>query len=117
MRAEDAGARTWLYAALAGWALCVWILAMFGMGGSIDRLDDDPSLLQALPQLPHVIDIPRSHPASFAGELPERRAPLPERPIQDFKLCNKELSQALVDGKGMRDIGEIPGIPCAAGTS
>ncbi len=49
MRAEDAGARTWLYAALAGWALCVWVLAMFGMGGSIDRLDDDPSLRQALP--------------------------------------------------------------------
>ncbi|MGY1410170.1 hypothetical protein ACW5EG_11435 [Luteimonas sp. A611] len=50
MRAEDVGARTWLYAGLAGWALCVWILAMFGMGGSIDRLDDDPSLHQALPE-------------------------------------------------------------------
>jgi len=49
MRAEDAGARTWLYAAFAGWAVCVWVLAMFGMGGSIDRLDDDPSLRQALP--------------------------------------------------------------------
>ncbi|WP_202839839.1 general secretion pathway protein GspN [Luteimonas saliphila] len=49
MRAEDAGARTWLYAAFAGWALCVWVLAMFGMGGSIDRLDDDPSLRQTLP--------------------------------------------------------------------
>ncbi|TWT20185.1 hypothetical protein FQY83_10595 [Luteimonas marina] len=49
MRAEDAGARTWLYAALAGWAVCVWGLALFGMGGSIDRLDDDPSLRQALP--------------------------------------------------------------------
>jgi len=49
MRAEDAGARTWLYAALAGWAVCVWLLALFGMGGSIDRLEDDPSLRQALP--------------------------------------------------------------------
>jgi len=52
MRAEDAGARTWLSAAFAGWALCVWVLAMFGMAGSIERLDDDPSLLQALPALP-----------------------------------------------------------------
>ncbi len=49
MRAEDAGARTWLYAALAGWAVCVWVLALFGMGGSIDRLEDDPQLRQALP--------------------------------------------------------------------
>ncbi|MDH5832988.1 hypothetical protein [Luteimonas kalidii] len=49
MRAEDAGARTWLYAAIAGWALCAWVLAMFGMGGSIDRLDDDPSLQSPLP--------------------------------------------------------------------
>ena len=29
MRAEDAGARTWLYAALAGWAVCIWVLALF----------------------------------------------------------------------------------------
>ena len=50
MRAEDIGARTWLYAGLAGWAVCVWILAMFGMGGSIDRLPDDPSLRQPLPE-------------------------------------------------------------------
>ncbi|HRO27334.1 MAG TPA: general secretion pathway protein GspN [Luteimonas sp.] len=49
MRVEDAGARTWLGIALAGWAVCVWVLAMFGMGGSIDRLDDDPALRQALP--------------------------------------------------------------------
>jgi len=49
MRAEDVGARTWLYVGLAGWAVLVWVLAMFGMGGSIDRLDDDPSLRQALP--------------------------------------------------------------------
>ena len=49
MRAEDVGARTWLYAGLAGWAVLVWALAMFGMGGSIDRLADDPSLRQPLP--------------------------------------------------------------------
>ncbi len=50
MRAEDVSARTWLLVGLAGWAACVWILAMFGMGGSIDRLPDDPSLRQALPE-------------------------------------------------------------------
>jgi len=64
MRAEDAGARTWLCAALAGWALCVWVLAMFGMGGSIERLDDDASLLQPLPAPP--------------APAPERLGPLPQ---------------------------------------
>lgn len=64
MRAEDAGARTWLSAAIAGWAVCVWILAMFGMGGSIDRLEEDPSLVQPLPAL--------------GAPAPERLGPLPQ---------------------------------------
>ena len=64
MRAEDAGARTWLYAALAGWAVCVWVLALFGMGGSIDRLEDDPALRQALPA-------PGSRGAERLGPLPQ----------------------------------------------
>lgn len=64
MRAEDAGARTWLYAALAGWAVCAWGLALFGMGGSIDRLDDDPALRQALP--------------TAAARAAERLGPLPQ---------------------------------------
>ena len=64
MRAEDAGARTWLYAALAGWAVAVWVLALFGMGGSIDRLEDDPSLRQALPA-------PGSRGAERLGPLPQ----------------------------------------------
>ncbi len=64
MRAEDAGARTWLYAALAGWAVAVWVLALFGMGGSIDRLEDDPSLRQALPA-------PGARGAERLGPLPQ----------------------------------------------
>lgn len=49
MRIADAAPRTWLLATLAGWALCLWLLALFGMAGSIDRLDADPSLLRPLP--------------------------------------------------------------------
>ena len=51
MRTDAIGPRTWLLAALAGWALLVWLLALFGMGGSIRPLPADPSLVQALPQL------------------------------------------------------------------
>lgn len=64
MRAEDAGARTWLYAALAGWALCAWVLALSGMGGSIDRLEEDPALAQPLP--------------TPVAPAPERLGPLPQ---------------------------------------
>lgn len=50
MRAETAGAKTWLLAATAGWALCLWALGLFGLGGRIVALPQDPSLLQRLPQ-------------------------------------------------------------------
>ena len=49
MRIEDAGARTWLLAAVALWAVCTWVLAAFGLGGHVRPLDQDPALLQPLP--------------------------------------------------------------------
>lgn len=47
-----AGPRTWLLAALAGWCVLAWILALAGMGGRVDPLAADPSLTQPLPRLP-----------------------------------------------------------------
>lgn len=52
MRVEDAGARTWLLAAVAGWGLLAWLLAVFGMGSAIAPLLDDPGLLKPIPALP-----------------------------------------------------------------
>jgi general secretion pathway protein N len=52
MRTDAIGPRTWLLAALAGWAILAWLLALFGMGGSIRPLPADPELVQALPHLP-----------------------------------------------------------------
>ena len=62
MRIDSFGPRTWLLAALAGWALLAWVLALFGMGGQIRPLADDPSLVNALPRLPQ--------------QTPERLGPL-----------------------------------------
>lgn len=62
MRIDSFGPRTWLLAALAGWALLAWVLALFGMGGQIRPLADDPSLVNALPKLPQ--------------QTPERLGPL-----------------------------------------
>ncbi len=50
MRADAAGARTWLLGVLALWALAYWALGLFGLGARIERLAEDPSLLQSLPQ-------------------------------------------------------------------
>ena len=85
MRAEDAGARTWLYAALAGWAVCVWILALFGMGGSIDRLEDDPSLRQALPA-PGARGAERLGPLPQYGEISARPLFTDNRRPQPFTI-------------------------------
>ncbi|HST45588.1 MAG TPA: hypothetical protein VLK29_10240 [Luteimonas sp.] len=49
MRADAAGAKTWMLGALALWALALWVLGLFGLGSRIDRLPADPSLLQRLP--------------------------------------------------------------------
>ncbi|MCW5581509.1 MAG: hypothetical protein KIS72_09225 [Luteimonas sp.] len=85
MRAEDAGARTWLYAALAGWAVCVWVLALFGMGGSIDRLEDDPSLRQALPA-PGSRGAERLGPLGQYGEISRRPLFTDNRRPQPFTV-------------------------------
>lgn len=52
MRADAISPRTWLLAALAGWALLVLVLALFGLGGRIEPMPADPALAQALPRLP-----------------------------------------------------------------
>jgi general secretion pathway protein N len=52
VRADAAGARTWLLGASALWALAFWILGLAGLGERIERLPEDPALLQRLPQPP-----------------------------------------------------------------
>lgn len=52
MRTDLAGPRTWLLAALAGWCLLAWVLALAGMGGRVEPLAADASMTQPLPRLP-----------------------------------------------------------------
>ncbi|MCM2336924.1 MAG: hypothetical protein NDI66_09100 [Pseudomonas sp.] len=56
MRVDGAGARTWLLAATAAWALAAWLLAIAGMGGRVEAPVDDPTLLRPLPALPRPVD-------------------------------------------------------------
>lgn len=71
MRFDDAPARTWLFAALAGWAVLAWLLAVAGLGRRIAVLDQDPTLLQALPK-PHASPPSRLGPPQQYGEIAQR---------------------------------------------
>ena len=103
MRLADAGPRTWLLAAIAGWAVLLWLLAMLGMGAVIARLPDDPELLARLPQ-PRAAGPERIGPLAQYAEVGTRplfsedRRPQPfviqqqggeeEAPAFDFELTS-----------------------------
>lgn len=85
MRAEDVAPRTWLLAALAGWALLAWLLSLAGMGGRVSPLDEDPSLRQALPQ-PRPSPPDRLGPVSQYGEIAARPLFSDDRRPKPFSL-------------------------------
>jgi general secretion pathway protein N len=73
MRADAAGAKTWLLGGVALWALAFWALGLFGLGARIERLAEDPSLLQRLPQAAAAVE-------ERLGPLP-RYAEIGDRPL------------------------------------
>ncbi|GAA4853754.1 hypothetical protein [Luteimonas vadosa] len=73
MRADAAGARTWLLGAASLWALSFWVLGLAGLGSRIERLPEDPALLQPLPQLPPPV-------AERLGPMPQY-ASIGDRPL------------------------------------
>lgn len=89
MRTDAVGPRTWLLAALAGWALLVWVLALFGMGGQIRPLPDDPSLVTPLPQLPPAAP-ERLGPPTQYSEIAARPLFSQNRQPQPFFISGQE---------------------------
>lgn len=85
MRVDTAGPRTWLLAALAGWALLLWLLALFGMGGQIATLKDDPALLQRVPT-PRAPAPERIGPPAQYAEIAARPLFAEDRRPQPFFL-------------------------------
>ncbi|HTL14898.1 MAG TPA: hypothetical protein VL251_07360, partial [Thermomonas sp.] len=41
MRLDSFGPRTWLLAGVAGWAVCLWVFALVGLGSRLGPLPDD----------------------------------------------------------------------------
>lgn len=71
MNAERIPPRTWLFGGLASWAALSWILALFGMGGRIEPLPVDASLVTRLPQMSSEANT-RVGPASAYAESTSR---------------------------------------------
>ena len=92
MRAETAGARTWLLGGVALWALATWVLGLFGLGGRIERLPADPSLMQALPAAIPAAD-ERLGPLAQYAESADRPLFTTDRRPQPF-LINPEGEEA-----------------------
>ena len=93
MRIDAFGPRTWLLATLAGWALLVWILALFGMGGQVRPLPDDPSLVTALPKLSAAAPN-RLGPLSHYAEIAARPVFYPARTPQPFFVSGQGEGEA-----------------------
>lgn len=89
MRIDSFGPPSWLLAALAGWALLVWVLALFGLGGQIRPLPDDPSLVSALPKLPQQVP-ERLGPLAQYSEIAARPLLSQSRKPQAFFISGQE---------------------------
>lgn len=85
MRVDDASLRTWLLAAVAGWALLAWWLAIAGMGARVAPLADDPALLAPLPPMRPAPAL-RLGPASQYDAIATRPLFSPDRTPQAFFL-------------------------------
>lgn len=92
MRTEAFGPRTWLLAGIAAWALLVWLLALFGLGGQIRPLADDPSLAGPLPQLPAQAP-ERLGPLSDYAQIAARPVTSPDRQPQPFFIAGEQTEQ------------------------
>lgn len=93
MRADTAGARTWLLATTAGWATAAWLLAFAGMGGRVEAPLDDPTLLRPLPALPRPVDS-RLGPLGQYTEIAARPLFSQDRRPKPFSLQPEGEAQA-----------------------
>lgn len=85
MRADGIGVRTWLLAAIAGWAILVWALAIFGMGSDISPLSADAALAPSLPPAPSASRL-ASHNMNEYGEATTRPLFFSDRRPKPFSL-------------------------------
>jgi general secretion pathway protein N len=89
---DTASARTWLLGATALWALLFWVLGLAGFGGRIERLPEDPALLQPLPEAPAAVE-ERLGPLSQYTAVGERPVFTDNRRPQPFFINGGEAEE------------------------
>lgn len=93
MRPDAFGPRTWLLAAVAGWAVLFALLGLFGLAGRITPMADDPALVQALPKLPAPAP-ERLGPLNQYADIAARPLFSDNRQPQPFYIAGKEENAA-----------------------
>lgn len=93
MRADAIWPRTWLLATVAGWAVIVAVLSLFGLGGHIAPLPDDPASAPRLPALPRPA-AERLGPLGQYSQLTARPPFYESRQPQPFYISGEAQNQA-----------------------
>jgi general secretion pathway protein N len=93
VRPDAFSPRTWLLAAVAGWAVLLALLALFGLAGRITPMPDDPALVQALPRLPAPAP-ERLGPLNQYADIAARPLFSENRQPQPFYIAGKEENAA-----------------------
>lgn len=84
MRVDSLAPKTWLLAGVAAWALCLWVLAMAGMGGRLGEVAEDGG-----PQRLPTTELPggeRPGPLAQYSEIAERPLFSENRRPQPFTI-------------------------------
>lgn len=88
MRADSLSPKTWLLAGVAGWAVCLWVFSLLGLGGRLGKTPDDLQQ-QSLP----ATTIPRADRPGVQAQYAE----IGQRPI--FSEDRKP-QPFIIDGNG-----------------
>lgn len=84
MRVDSLSPRTWLLAGVAGWAVCLWVFSLAGLGGRLGDVPEDPE-----PQRLPSTAIPRADrpgPQAQYAEIAARPVFAENRKPQEFRI-------------------------------
>ena len=99
MRVENAGPRSWLLAAVAGWAVLALMLAFAGMGGRVEPLAAGEATLEPLPAMADEEQRPSLGPLAQYAEIGARPLFSSDRKPKPFSLQgeSEEASESSFD--------------------
>ena len=98
-RLDQAGPLTWLLAAVAGWAVSLWLAALLGMGGNVDEAR--PAVAEAALPQPKPATPDRIGPLSQYAEAAARPLFTQDRRPRSFMATGPEGSDGAVQSQSL----------------